>query len=255
MAKLFHIQASPRDRRSASQAVASCFIKSYSATHSGDAVETLDLWKTDLPEINGAMLDAAYAIKHGQAHSPEQMRAWQVIVRIVEHFKSADKYLVSLPMWNFSIPYKLKHYIDLLVHRGLTFSFTPGEGYKGLVTGKPLVAVYARGGAYASGTGARKYLLFFSNNQTSLTSVTIFNFIHAQIQILRLPSRRGCFALDSSTLLFAIAPVPVAQCRACVSASAWFLLSATPSLDRSLRARSPAGPAGGGLGGALELTA
>ena len=88
MAKLFHIQASPRDSRSASQAVASCFIKSYSATHSGDTVETLDLWKTDLPEINGAMLDAAYAIKHGQAHSPEQMRVWQVIVRIVEHFKS-----------------------------------------------------------------------------------------------------------------------------------------------------------------------
>ena len=27
---------------------------------------------------------------------------------------------------------KLKHYIDLLVHRELTFSFTPGEGYKGL---------------------------------------------------------------------------------------------------------------------------
>ena len=62
-------------------------------------------------------------------------------------FKSADKYLVSLPMWNFSIPYKLKQYIDLLVHRGLTFSFTPEGGYKGLVTGKPLVAVYARGGA------------------------------------------------------------------------------------------------------------
>ena len=171
MAKLFHIQASPRDSRSASQAVASCFIKFYSATHSGDAVETLDLWKTDLPEINGAMLDAAYAIKHGQAHSPEQMRAWQAIVRIIEHFKSADKYLVSLPMWNFSIPYKLKHYIDLLVHRGLTFSFTPAEGYKGLVTGKPLVAVYARGGAYASGTGAESW------DQQSKYLKHIFGFI------------------------------------------------------------------------------
>jgi FMN-dependent NADH-azoreductase len=60
-------------------------------------------------------------------------------------------------MWNFSIPYKLKHYIDLLVHRGLTFSFTPEEGYKGLVTGKPLVAVYARGGAYRPGSGAESW--------------------------------------------------------------------------------------------------
>jgi FMN-dependent NADH-azoreductase len=60
-------------------------------------------------------------------------------------------------MWNFSIPYKLKHYIDLLVHRGLTFSFTPGEGYKGLVTGKPLAAVYARGGAYGPVSGAESW--------------------------------------------------------------------------------------------------
>jgi FMN-dependent NADH-azoreductase len=111
MAKLIHIQASPRGSRSASQAVASCFIESYCAAHPADTVDTLDLWHTDLPEING------------QPHSAEQLHAWQTIVRIADRFKSADKYLVSLPMWNFSIPYKLKHYIDLLVHRGLTFSF------------------------------------------------------------------------------------------------------------------------------------
>jgi FMN-dependent NADH-azoreductase len=157
MAKLIHIQASPRGSRSASQAVASCFIESYRATHADDAVDTLDLWQADLPEINGAVLEAAYAVKHGQPHSPEQLNVWQAIVRIAEHFKSADKYLVSLPMWNFSIPYKLKHYIDLLVHRGLTFSFTPEEGYRGLVTGKPLIAVCARGGAYGPGSGVEAW--------------------------------------------------------------------------------------------------
>jgi FMN-dependent NADH-azoreductase len=158
MAKLFHIKASPRGSRSASQAVASRFIESYRATHANDIVDTLDLWRTDLPEINGAMLDAAYAVKHGHPHSPEQFHIWQAIVRIADHFKSADKYLLSLPMWNFSILYKLKHYIDLLVHRGLTFSFTPEEGYRGLVTGKPLVAVCARGGAYGPGSGAEAWI-------------------------------------------------------------------------------------------------
>jgi FMN-dependent NADH-azoreductase len=148
-----HIQTSPRGSRSASQAVAARFVESYNAAHSGDIVDTLDLWQTDLPEINGITLDAAYAVKHDQPHSPEQARVWQTIVRIADHFKSADKYLISLPMWNFSIPYKLKHYIDLLVHRGLTFTYTPDGGYKGLVTGKPLIAVYARGGAYGPGSG------------------------------------------------------------------------------------------------------
>jgi FMN-dependent NADH-azoreductase len=157
MAKLIHIQTSPRGSRSASQTVAARFIESYRAAHPGDTVETLDLWHTGLPEFNGATIDAKYAILHGLPHTPEQRQAWQAVVRIADHFKSADKYLVSLPMWNFGIPYKLKHYIDLLVQPGLTFSFTPAEGYKGLVTGKPLAAVYARGGAYGPGSGHEGY--------------------------------------------------------------------------------------------------
>jgi FMN-dependent NADH-azoreductase len=171
MAKLIHIQSSPRGSRSASYAVAARFTESYVAAHPGDTVDTLDLWQTHLPEINGAALEAAYAFKRGQPHSPEQLHVWQAIVRLAARFKSADKYLVSLPMWNFSIPYKLKHYIDLLVHRGLTFSFTPEEGYKGLVRGKPLVAVYARGGEYGPGSGAESW------DQQSKYLNHIFSFI------------------------------------------------------------------------------
>jgi FMN-dependent NADH-azoreductase len=60
-------------------------------------------------------------------------------------------------MWNFGIPYKLKHYIDIIVQPGYTFSFSPEEGYKGLVTGKPIAAIYARGGAYGPDTGMASY--------------------------------------------------------------------------------------------------
>jgi FMN-dependent NADH-azoreductase len=157
MTKLIHIQSSPRGSRSASQAIAACFVESYRATHPGDTLETLDLWQTDLADINGTLLDAAYAIKHDLPHSSEQRRAWQAIVAVADHFKSADKYLISLPMWNFSIPYKLKHYIDLIVHRGLTYNVTPEGRYTGLVIGKPLAAVYGRGGAYGPGTGAESW--------------------------------------------------------------------------------------------------
>jgi FMN-dependent NADH-azoreductase len=71
-------------------------------------------------------------------------------VDVCEEFKAADKYVFSLPMWNFGIPYKLKHYIDVLAQPGLTFSFDPATGYSGLVTGKPVAVIYARGGAYGS---------------------------------------------------------------------------------------------------------
>jgi FMN-dependent NADH-azoreductase len=157
MSKLLYIQSSPRGTRSASTTVAEHYLKAYQTEHPEATIETLDLWKTSLPEFDGATIDAKYAILHGQSATPEQQAAWQKVVQIAEHFKTADHYLISLPMWNFGIPYKLKHYLDVLLQPGLTFSFTPAEGYKGLVTGKPITVVYARGGAYGPGTGAESY--------------------------------------------------------------------------------------------------
>jgi FMN-dependent NADH-azoreductase len=157
MSKLLHIEASPRGQRSASVTVAQHFIEAYKAKHPNDTVETLDLWHAALPEFDGATIDSKYAILHGQSFTPEQQQAWQAVTKVAEHFKSADKYLFSLPMWNFGIPYKLKHFIDVLVQPGLAFSFSPESGYKGLITGKPAVAIYARGGAYGPGTGMEAY--------------------------------------------------------------------------------------------------
>jgi FMN-dependent NADH-azoreductase len=55
-------------------------------------------------------------------------------------------------MWNFSIPYALKHYIDVITQPGFTFSFSPEEGAKGLVTGKPATVIYSRGIDYSPGS-------------------------------------------------------------------------------------------------------
>jgi FMN-dependent NADH-azoreductase len=171
MSKLLHIQSSPRGDRSASIEVATHFIETYQAANTSDKLETFDLWETSLPEFDGKTINARYAVLQGQSHTPEQSAAWETVVKIADHFKSADKILLSLPMWNFSIPYKLKHYIDLLAQPGLTFSFTPEEGYKGLVTGKPLAVIHARGGAYGSGSGAEGY------DQQSVYIKQIFEFI------------------------------------------------------------------------------
>lgn len=157
MARLLYIEASPRKERSASIEIARTFIAEYERTHPGDVVETLDLWHTSMPEFDGHVIDSKYVILHGLEHTEEQKRAWRAVEDLISQFTGADKYLFSLPMWNFAIPYKLKHYIDVLVQPGYTFSFSPEEGYKGLVTGKPVAAIYARGGAYGPGTGAESY--------------------------------------------------------------------------------------------------
>ncbi len=157
MAKLLYIVASPRGERSSSSKVALAFLEVYREKHPSDEVEILDLWKVSLPSFDGDMLDAKYAVLHGQDKTPEQVAAWKTVADMAASFVAADKYLISVPMWNFSIPYKLKHFFDIIIQPGLTFSFTPEEGYKGLVTGKKAAIVYARGGAYGPGTGAEAY--------------------------------------------------------------------------------------------------
>lgn len=157
MSLLLYIESSPRKKRSTSIEVAHTFLEEYAKKHPADQIQTIDLWHKELPPFDGDVIDSKYALMHGQAHTEAQRKAWRAVEQIISEFKSADKYVISLPMWNFSIPYKLKHYIDLLVQPSYTFSFSPAEGYKGLVTGKPVVLIYSRGGAYGSGTGGEAF--------------------------------------------------------------------------------------------------
>lgn len=152
MSKLLYIQASPRAGRSHSMAVADAFVEAYRANNPNDEIVTLDIFKSDLVPFDGLAVQAKYTILHGQKHSQEELNAWKAVEAIIEEFKSADKYIMAVPMWNFGIPYRLKHYIDVIVQPGYTFSYTPEEGYKGLVTGKPIFVAYARGGEYPPGT-------------------------------------------------------------------------------------------------------
>lgn len=150
MAKLLYIESSPRKSQSKSIAVSHAFLEVYKTTHPVDEIKTLDLWETTLPDFNSFTIEAKYKVLHGLSFGVSEHKAWQDIIDICDEFKSADKYLFSVPMWNFGIPYKLKHYIDVLTQPGQTFNFDPTNGYSGLVIGKPVTVIYARGGSYSS---------------------------------------------------------------------------------------------------------
>ena len=151
MGKLLYIQASPRVARSKSSQVAAAFIESYQQLHPQDTVSTLNVFHEDLPSFDGPAVQAKYAIMHGTDHTPEERAAWDTVERVINHFKDADKYVLSLPMWNFGIPYRLKQYFDILIQPGYTFT-ADENGYDGLIKNKPMLVVYARGGAYPEGS-------------------------------------------------------------------------------------------------------
>ena len=171
MNRILHVKASPRGSESFSIRAAEAFLDSFLQAHRDFKVQTLDLFATELPEFCAPAAKAKYAILAGGEPRDEAEAAWKPVIQLVEHFKSADAYLISSPMWNFGIPYRLKQYVDVLVQPGLTFTYSPEEGYSGLVTGKPLVLVLARGGAYGEGSGAEPF------DMQKLYLETIFAFI------------------------------------------------------------------------------
>lgn len=157
MSTLLYVESSPRKERAYSIAVARRFLEVYGQTHPDDTVRTIDLWDGSLPEFDGNMIAAKYAVMHGESTIDAQRVAWETVKKIFDDFNDADKYLIGLPMWNFGIPYKLKQYIDLITQPGMAFNVRPEGGYEGLVTDRPAIAIYARGGAYEAGTGAEGY--------------------------------------------------------------------------------------------------
>ncbi len=150
--RLLYIEASPRKERSYSIKAAKAFFEAYKEAHPKDTVDKLDLWKEELPPFDGDMINAKYAVMHGKDPTPGEKKAWDEIIKIADRFKTADKIVLAIPMWNFGIPYRLKHYIDIITQPGITF-----QGNKGLVPDKPTLVIYSSGGSYRPGSGGEKF--------------------------------------------------------------------------------------------------
>lgn len=151
MAKLLYVESSPRKLRSASIEVSKAFLEAYRKAHPADSVRTLDVWNMDLPEFDGVAFEAKYAALEGRERTPEQKARWQQLEAIAQPFKEADKIVFSAPMWNWGIPYKLKHLIDLISQKDILFTFDE-RGLLGLLTNTKALLILAKGVDYAPGT-------------------------------------------------------------------------------------------------------
>jgi FMN-dependent NADH-azoreductase len=152
MNKLLYIKASPMGALSYSTTVADEFIAEYIKTNPEVSVEKVDVFKDDLPEFNFEAASAKYKIMHGKEHTEKDKEIWNRILGVIEQFKSADIYVFAVPMWNFSIPYRLKQYLDIIIQPGQTFGLKDDGHYMELVKSKKVFVAYARSGEYPKGS-------------------------------------------------------------------------------------------------------
>jgi len=143
MSRILHIEASPSKERSHTRAVASAFLAAYERAHPDDVIETLDVWSLELPPFDAAALDAKFAVLRRNVFTTGQLARWEALRAVSRHFNSADKYVFSVPMWNFGIPYPLKHYIDVVTLPGENWTWSRERGYGTILTGKKALLVHA----------------------------------------------------------------------------------------------------------------
>ena len=135
MTKLLYVETSPRKQRSASIEVARAFLAAYRQAHPADTIQEIDVWSLDLPEFDETAFEAKYAGIEGRERTPAQTTVWNRFVSLAQPFREADKIVFAVPMWNWGIPYKLKHLIDVISMKDVLFTFDE-RGLLGLLGGK-----------------------------------------------------------------------------------------------------------------------
>jgi FMN-dependent NADH-azoreductase len=154
MSKMLYITANPKsDEQSYSLSVGRAFLEAYRTEKPNDEIIELDLYKMDIPYIDTDVFSGWGKLQQGKAFeelSAEEKSKVAKINELTEQFISADKYVFVTPMWNFSIPPKMKAYIDTICIAGKTFKYTE-NGPVGLLTDKKAVHIQARGGIYSEG--------------------------------------------------------------------------------------------------------
>lgn len=135
MGKLLHISASPRDKASESLRIAQVFTDAYRETHPGDEVEHWDLWDGSLPDF-AVGAKAKMTVFGGGEPQGAEGAAWDAARRTFERFDAADRLLFSVPMWNASVPYVLKQFVDVVSQPGWIFTVDPATGYGHQLAGR-----------------------------------------------------------------------------------------------------------------------
>ncbi|MCW2798136.1 NAD(P)H-dependent oxidoreductase [Nocardioides sp.] len=209
--KLLHIVATPREGGSNTLLVAREFIDTLAEQVTDLEVTTVDLYRDDLPAVAGTNIEVKYSLSKGGPVDRAHQESWTEIESLIATFMSSDIYVISCPMWNLSIPYALKYYIDCLIQPGYVFEYDEAGRPLPLVHGKRLVCITSRGGDYGpeSPLGAYDFQEPYLRAIFGFIGVTDVAFVNAQ-------------PMDVSALRDAALASATAQARGLAGASAAF---------------------------------
>lgn len=178
---LLHIVATPRGLASNTGRLSALLLEELDARYEDLEITTLDLFSADLPAVAGSNIKSKYALMTGQPLDDAARSSWREIERTIEKFLAADIYVLTVPMWNFGVPYALKYYIDAIVQPGYLFDYDEYGVPHGLVHGKKMVCVTSRGADYSDGPlAAYDFLESYLRTIFGFVGIVDMTFFNAQ---------------------------------------------------------------------------
>jgi FMN-dependent NADH-azoreductase len=189
--KLLRIDSSARGR-SVSRQLTSRFVEEWKKQNpTGQVVERdlADLADTPLPHITD---DFPASSADLSTLSSGQRQYLVTSDLFVDELLSSDTVVIGSPMYNFTISWELKAWIDQIVRLGRTVVYG-ANGPKGLVSGKKVVVITSRGGGYAAGSPRSRFDFQepYLRHIFHFIGLTDVEFIHAENQYRKDQAQAG----------------------------------------------------------------
>ncbi|MDQ8032243.1 MAG: NAD(P)H-dependent oxidoreductase [Bordetella sp.] len=135
--------------RSNSRQLADHLIARTRAADPAGSIVIRDLSTDPVPYFDGNTVGALFT--PAEARTPAQQEIVALSDALIAELQAADRVVFALPVYNFNMPAQFKSYLDYLARAGVTFRYTPEGVPEGLVKGKQVLTLIARGGK-AEGT-------------------------------------------------------------------------------------------------------
>ena len=150
MTNILTLNGSPKIEGSVSRNLVQRFVDNWSAQDTVRIVAR-DVGTTPPPHLDEATIGAIYTPE--DARSEDQQARIAFSDELVGELEAADVIVIGAPMHNFGLPSGLKAWIDHVARVGRTFRYTENDP-EGLLTGKKVYVLTARGGDYSESSPA-----------------------------------------------------------------------------------------------------
>jgi FMN-dependent NADH-azoreductase len=147
MAHLLQIDSSVQGELSVSRGLTARAAEAWRTAHPDGEVTYRDLGAHPLPHLDSETGRAR--IVPPEERTPAQAASWELTRQVVGEVLEADTILLGLPLYNFGPPSSVKSWVDHLIAPGLSIDYATSTGMLG---GRDLIVLAARGGGYAPGT-------------------------------------------------------------------------------------------------------